>query len=87
MERFINILIIDSDENTVRGLKSILNGGGNNVISVPTEEEANTILNKRDIGIILVSASEKDGGVELLRRLKQHPKGFHYHSPPIYHNN
>lgn len=75
MERFINILIIDSDENTVRGLKSILNGGGNNVISVPTEEEANTILNKRDIGIILVSASEKEGGVELLRRLKQHPKG------------
>lgn len=75
MERFINILIIDSDEVSVRGLKSILNGGGNNVISVPTEEEAYTILNKRDIGIILVSASEKEGGLELLKRLKQHPKG------------
>lgn len=75
MERFINILIIDSDEDTVRGLKSILNGGGNNVISVPTEKEAYIILDKRDIGIILVSASENKGGVELLRRLKQHPKG------------
>ena len=75
MERFINILIIDSDEDTVRGLKSILNGGGNNVISVPNEKEAYIILDKRDIGIILVSASENKGGVELLRRLKQHPKG------------
>lgn len=75
MERFINILIIDSDEDTVRGLKSILNGGGNNVISVPTEKEAYIILDKRDIGIILVSAPENKGGVELLRRLKQHPKG------------
>jgi len=75
VERFINILIIDSDEDTVRGLKSILNGGGNNVISVPNEKEAYIILDKRDIGIILVSASENKGGVELLRRLKQHPKG------------
>lgn len=75
MERFINILIIDKDEVTVRGLKTILNGGGNNVISIPNEEDAYTILNKREIGIILVSVSGQESGFELLKRLKQHPRG------------
>jgi class 3 adenylate cyclase/CheY-like chemotaxis protein/HD superfamily phosphodiesterase len=75
VERFINILIIDKDEVTVRGLKSILNGGGNNVISVPNEEDAYSILNKRDIGIILVSVAGQESGFELLKRLKQHPRG------------
>lgn len=75
VERFINILIIDNDEITVRGLKTILNGGGNNVISVPNEEEAYAILNKRDVGIILVSVEGQESGFELLKRLKQHPRG------------
>lgn len=75
VERFINILIIDKDEDTVRGLKTILNGGGNNVISVPDEDAAYAILNKRDIGIILVSAAGQESGFELLKRLKQHPRG------------
>lgn len=75
MERFINILIIDKDEVTVRGLKTILNGGGNNVISVPDEDAAYAILNKRDIGIILVSVAGQESGFELLKRLKQHPRG------------
>lgn len=75
VERFINILIIDKDEDTVRGLKTILNGGGNNVISVPDEDAAYAILNKRDIGIILVSVAGQESGFELLKRLKQHPRG------------
>lgn len=75
MERFINILIIDKDEVTVRGLKTILNGGGNNVISVPDEDAAYAILNKRDVGIILVSVAGQESGFELLKRLKQHPRG------------
>jgi adenylate cyclase len=75
VERFINILIIDKDEVTVRGLKTILNGGGNNVISVPDEDAAYAILNKRDVGIILVSVAGQESGFELLKRLKQHPRG------------
>jgi class 3 adenylate cyclase/HD superfamily phosphodiesterase/ActR/RegA family two-component response regulator len=75
VERFINILIIANDEVTVRGLKTILNGSGNNVISVPDEEDAYEILNKRDIGIILVSVSGQESGFEQLKRLKQHPRG------------
>lgn len=75
VERFINILIIDKDEDTVRGLKTILNGGGNNLISVPDEDAAYAILNKRDVGIILVSAAGQESGFELLKRLKQHPRG------------
>ena len=75
MERFINILIIDNDEVTVRGLKTILNGSGNNVISAPNETDAYAILNKRDIGIILVSVAGQESGFELLKRLKQHPRG------------
>jgi adenylate cyclase len=75
VERFINILIIDKDEDTVRELKTILNGGGNNVISVPDEDAAYAILNKRDIGIILVSVAGQESGFELLKRLKQHPRG------------
>lgn len=73
MERFINILIIDNDEASIRELKTILYGSGNNVISVPDETAAYVILDKRDVGILLVGVSGQESGFELLNRLKHHP--------------
>lgn len=73
MERFINILIIDNDEASIRELKTILYGSGNNVISVPDETSAYVILEKRDVGILLVGISGQESGFELLNRLKHHP--------------
>lgn len=73
MERFINILIIDNDEASIRELKTILYGSGNNVISVPDETSAYVILDKRDVGILLVGISGQESGFELLNRLKHHP--------------
>ena len=55
MERFINILIIDPDTTNREGLRVILTGGGNNLIFCDNEAEAQTILRKQTIGIILLN--------------------------------
>ena len=54
MERFINLLIIDDDEKTQRGLKEILSGSGNNTLIVNTISEALPVLKKKEIGVLLI---------------------------------
>jgi adenylate cyclase len=71
IERFINILIIDDDIKSARGLKAILSGSGNNVLIANDHQEALPIVRKREIGIILINLdSEHFSGMEILRELK-----------------
>jgi len=72
LERFINILIIDDNQTNQRGLKEILNGGGNNVLIAKTVYEALAILKKKEVGIFLINIdSPFFGGLELLQSLKE----------------
>lgn len=71
MERFINLLIIDDDEKTQKGLKEILSGGGNNILVVNTIAEALPILQKKEIGILLIDVdSPLFDGFEILKTIK-----------------
>lgn len=70
MERFINILIIDSDAKLKAGLKEILSGGGNNVISASTFKEAFPIIEKREIGIFLVGMDQISNGLAQLQSIR-----------------
>ncbi len=71
MERFINILIIDDNPTNQRGLKEILNGGGNNTLIANTVYEALAILRKKEVGILILNIdSPFFGGIELLQSLK-----------------
>lgn len=58
MERFINILIIDSDSKTRTGLKEILSGSSINMLVSKSVDEALPILQKKSIGIILISTGD-----------------------------
>lgn len=72
MERFINILIIDDDYKNQKGLKEILSGGGNNVLTVDSIHEALPILKQKEIGILLINIDNPfSGGFELLQSLKE----------------
>lgn len=72
IERFINILIIDDDVKNQRGLKEILTGGGNNILLADNVYKALEILQKREIGILLINIdSPFFGGIELLQTLKE----------------
>ena len=55
MERFINILIIDSNDQHKRGLKDILTGGGNNIVFAQSIHEGSHIISKKEIGIIIIN--------------------------------
>lgn len=55
MERFINILIIDSNDRHKRGLKEILSGGGNNILFAHSIHEGTEIINQKEIGMILIN--------------------------------
>ena len=55
MERFINILIIDSIDQHKRGLKEILSGGGNNILFAQSIHEGTEIIKQKEIGIILIN--------------------------------
>lgn len=71
MERFINILIIDDNPKNQRGLKEILNGGGNNTLIANSVYEALAILRKKEVGILILNIdSPFFGGIELLQSLK-----------------
>lgn len=71
IERFINILIIDDDIKSAKGLKAILSGSGNNVLIANDHQEALPIVRKREIGIILINLdSEHFSGMEILQELK-----------------
>ena len=54
MERFINILVIHPEEIIQIGLKEILSGGGNNVLMAGSNEDALTIIGKKEVGIIIL---------------------------------
>lgn len=70
-ERFINILIIDDDSKSANGLKEILAGSGNNVLLVKDYHEALPIVQKREVGIILINLdSELFTGLDILEKLK-----------------
>ena len=71
MEHFINILIVDDNQTNQKGLKEILNGGGNNVLIANSTFEAMQILHQREIGILIVNV-DKPGfdGISLLSELK-----------------
>lgn len=75
MERFINILIIESDRKTRVGLKEMLAGSGNNVLLADSLENAFSILEKKEIGIVLINVEESKTAVEELVEL-QKSSGF-----------
>ena len=56
------------------GLRSMLSGGGNNLIFCENEKAALPVLEKRKVGIILINIQlESIHGFELLQRLKSNP--------------
>lgn len=71
MERFINILVIDPDPRIRVGLKEILAGGGNNVLLVDSVENAMPIVEKREIGILLVNIDNTTEAIDKLESLRQ----------------
>ena len=71
MERFINILIIEEDRKIRVGLKEMLNGGGNNVLLSKTLEDALPILEKKEIGIVLINISASKDALSTLKSLKE----------------
>lgn len=75
MERFINILIIESDRKTRVGLKEMLAGSGNNVLLADSLENAFSILEKKEIGIVLINVEESKTAIEELVEL-QKSSGF-----------
>ena len=58
MERFINVLVIDRDEKIRNGLKEILGGSGNNLLFVNSIDESFSILQKKEIGILLINIDD-----------------------------
>lgn len=69
MERFINILIIDSDPKVRLGLKEILSGGGNNVLLATNIKEALPIIEKKEIGIYLINIDESEDGLSSIHSI------------------
>jgi adenylate cyclase len=75
VERFINILIIEPDDKNARGLRTILAGGGNNVILVESLSDAIDLIESRDIGIMLIGANGTSTVEEIFYELSKHSKG------------
>ena len=72
MERFINLLIIDEDDKSQKGLKGILSGAGNNILSVHTFFDAIPILSKKEIGILLINIDcPSFPGFDVFRQIKE----------------
>lgn len=72
MERFINILIIDDNKKNLLGLKEIIAGSGNNIVSTKTPAEAIPILKSKEIGILLINIDSKTfEGFEVLNELRE----------------
>ena len=77
MERLINILIIDDNETDQLALREILGGGGNILLECDSIEEAHHILDRKEVGIILINIdsaffSSMDEFQELLEKHQQH---------------
>ena len=71
MERFINILIIESDNKIRVGLKEMLTGSGNNVLLAESLEVGYSILEQKEIGIVLVDVDESPKAIEELTEMKK----------------
>lgn len=72
MERFINILIFDSFKEDRHELKEILSGNGNNLLFSSTVEDCLSILEKRDIGILLIDVDTPEfNGFQFLKELEK----------------
>lgn len=71
MERFINILIIENDQKIRVGLKEMLTGSGNNVLLAASLEEAYPILEKKEVGIVLINIDESKHAIEELASLQK----------------
>lgn len=71
MERFINILIIEGDQKTRVGLKEMLTGSGNNVLLADSLESAIPVLEKKEIGIVLVNVDESKDAIEELKEIQK----------------
>lgn len=72
MERFINILILDSFKEDRHELKSILSGNGNNLLFSSTAEDCLAILSKREIGILLINVDTPSiNGFQFLKELEK----------------
>lgn len=72
MERFINILIIESEKKIREGLKEILGGGGNNTLTTESLESAVEVLESKKVGIILVSMDEIGNDLSRIDNLRKH---------------
>lgn len=77
MERFINILVLDNDENNIIDLKRILNGNGNNLIFVKSKDDVIDELLKRDFGIMIVNIDDDAfGGLSFIKELAKQKLGM-----------
>ena len=73
MERFINVLVLDNDIKIRNGLKEILGGSGNNLLFVNSIDESYPILQKKEIGILLINIDDISfKGFELFKTIKDH---------------
>jgi len=69
VERFINILIIENDQKTRVGLKEMLTGSGNNVLLADSMKTAIPILERKEIGIVLINVEESREAIEELTEI------------------
>jgi adenylate cyclase len=70
VERFINILIIDSDTSRQVALKEMLLGGGNNIHLSSSIQQAKEIIAQKEIGILLINTDdEPHESIEFLKFL------------------
>ncbi|MBW7867246.1 MAG: response regulator [Brumimicrobium sp.] len=75
MERFVNILIIEKDLNNAAQLESILLGSGNNLIFSSDKSVALSLIEKLNIGIILINIDNPDiDSFELLQDLNNNER-------------
>ena len=72
MEKYINILVIDEDDKTHKGLKGILGKNDNNILSAHTISEAIPTLKKKEIGIIIINIDcSSFTGQEIFKTIKE----------------
>lgn len=65
-------MIIDENTRNRKGLKEILSGGGNNILQSDNLEDALTILQQKEVGILLINIDNQTfGGLELLQTMKE----------------
>lgn len=71
MERFINIIVVDKDPKIRIGLKEILSGSGNNILVYSSIKEAIDVMNRKEVGIVLINIDETNEGLDSFQKLKE----------------